>query len=393
MTDIGAWIRARPTSSEAARRVSDHSRAPGSIRPIAFYLPQYHPIPENDRWWGKGFTEWTNVVRGVPQFVGHYQPHLPSELGFYDLRVREVRNEQARLAKEYGIAAFCYYHYWFGGRRLLERPFSEVLQSKEPDFPFCLCWANENWSRRWDGSEQDILMAQDHSPEDDRAFIHALFDAFRDERYLRVEGKPVFLVYRPSLLPNPRETADIWRSECAGAGIGDIFLCNVHSFDTISPEEIGFDASVEFPPNLKPLRKVNATVELVNPDFSGIVYEYPEVTNPSPPPYTLFRGIFPEWDNTARRKGNGGAIVVGSSPEKYGAWLTEVCRYTTQYLPPERRLLFVNAWNEWGEGCHLEPDARNGRSYLETTREVLRLFQSVGEVPSDPLLDARATNV
>lgn len=392
MTDIGAWIRARPNLREGERQKSDHSRSAGEIRPIAFYLPQYHPIPENDRWWGKGFTEWTNVVRAVPQFVGHYQPHLPSELGFYDLRVPEVRSEQASLAREYGIAAFCYYHYWFGGRRLLERPFADVLRSKQPDFPFCLCWANENWSRRWDGSERDILMAQQHSPEDDRAFIHALFDAFRDERYLRVEGKPLLLVYRPMLLPNPRETADIWREEAAREGLGDLFLCNVHSFDTAAPEDIGFDAAVEFPPNLKPLRRMNDEVQLLNPDFGGIVYEYPDVGNPSPPPYTLFRGIFPSWDNTARRKSNG-AIMQGSSPERYGAWLEEVCRYTMRHLSPGKRLVFINAWNEWGEGCHLEPDARHGRSYLETTREVLRHFQIAGDDAAVHSLDTRPIHV
>jgi lipopolysaccharide biosynthesis protein len=375
MTDIGAWLRAKPAAPNIrAGTTRSLAAIPGKIRPIAFYLPQFHPIPENDLWWGRGFTEWTNVVKGTPQFVGHYQPHLPSDLGFYDLRVPEVREAQAALAQEHGIAGFCYYHYWFGGHRLLERPFNDVLHSRRPDFPFCLCWANENWSRRWDGSEHEILIAQDHSREDDQQLIRALFDAFADDRYIRVDGKPMFLVYRPSLLPNPSATSATWREECIKAGIGDLFLCNVHSFDTVNPRDIGFDAAVEFPPNLKPLRRLNDKVQLLNPEFRGDVYEYPDPAGLAAPEYTLFRGIFPTWDNTARRKSTA-TIVLGSAPEKYGQWLSEVCHYTLHNLSGDRRLLFVNAWNEWGEGCHLEPDVRFGRSYLEKTLEVLSHFQ------------------
>jgi lipopolysaccharide biosynthesis protein len=376
MTDIGAWMRARPDARAAAlaRGRTSTGRGSDKIRTIAFYLPQFHPIPENDRWWGPGFTEWTNVVRGTPQFEGHYQPHLPGELGFYDLRVPEVREQQAALAREYGVAGFCYYHYWFGGHRLLERPFQEVLRAKSPDFPFCLCWANENWSRRWDGSEHEILMAQQHSPEDDRALIRALFEAFEDARYIRVEGKPLFLVYRPLLLPSSRATTDIWREECVKAGIGDLFLCNVHSFDKVRPEDIGFDAAVEFPPNQCPLVRLTDQIRLQNAEFQGHVYEYPDATSHTAPDYTLFRGLFPTWDNTPRRKATA-SIVLGSNPEKFERWFSEVCEYTLEHLSGDRRLVFVNAWNEWGEGCHLEPDTRYGRAYLEKLGGVLRHFQ------------------
>src|SRR5215467_8332153 len=177
-----------------------------NVRLIAFYLPQFHPISGNDQWWGKGFTEWRNVVRGRPLFPGHYQPHLPADLGFYDLRVPEIRQAQADLAQEYGIHGFCYYHYWFNGRRLLQRPFEEILASGKPDFPFCLCWANENWTRTWDGGDDQILLAQNYSDEDDLTHIKSLIPAFRDKRYIRVNGKPVLLVYRTTSLPNPSET-------------------------------------------------------------------------------------------------------------------------------------------------------------------------------------------
>src|SRR5881275_2844289 len=183
-----------------------------AVRTIAFYLPQYHPIPENDAWWGKGFTEWTNVAKARPLFRGHYQPHLPADLGFYDLRLPEVRAAQAVLAREYGIDGFCYYHYWFSGKRLLNRPFDEVLTSGEPDFPFCLCWANENWTRRWDGKDADILLSQSHTPEDDLAFIQHIEPMLLTKNYIRIAGKPMVLVYRPSLFPDAAATADRWRT-------------------------------------------------------------------------------------------------------------------------------------------------------------------------------------
>src|SRR5918911_547953 len=220
------------------------------VRAIAFYLPQYHPIPENDRWWGKGFTEWTNVARARPLFPGHYQPHLPADLGFYDLRLPETRMVQAELARTHGIEGFCYWHYWFNGRRLLERPFNEVLASGEPDFPFCLAWANENWTRVWNGSERDVLIGQQYNEEDDRQHIRSLLAAFRDERYIRIDGKPVFLVYRAAKIPDPLRTTEVWREEAQKAGVGDLYLCRIESFpdERTDPARLGFDAAVEFHP-------------------------------------------------------------------------------------------------------------------------------------------------
>ena len=219
---------------------------------IAFYLPQFYPTPYNDEWWGKGFTEWTNVVKARPRFKDHYQPHLPADLGFYDLRVPEVREAQAAMAKEYGVHGFCYYHYWFNGRRILERPLDEVLASGKPNFPFCICWANENWSRTWEGRKDSTLLEQHYSAEDDLEHIRHLLPLLSDPRYIRVEGKPLVLIYRVELLPDARRTAETWRREAEKARLGGLFLVNVesnHRVDASSPEWFGFDACVRFQPN------------------------------------------------------------------------------------------------------------------------------------------------
>jgi lipopolysaccharide biosynthesis protein len=337
---------------------------------IAFYLPQFHPTPENDEWWGKGFTEWTNVTRAKPLFRGHYQPHLPTDLGFYDLRVPEVREEQANLAREYGVTGFCYYHYWFHGRRLLDRPFREVLSSGTPDFPFCLCWANESWGRRWDGLEKQILLKQTYSPEDDVEHIRWLLKAFEDNRYIRVSGKPLFLVYRVGALPSAANSSDIWREEAHRAGIGDIFLCTVQSnFDGnfVNPKDVGFDAAVEFQPYLpqrsrlsKILEKISAGVSTRGAVSYDTLIRYsldaPETS------YLRFRSVTPSWDNTARRKS---LVLVHSTPAKYSYWLREVIGRSP--VVDGEKFVFINAWNEWAEGNHLEPCQKWQRQYLEAT--------------------------
>lgn len=215
-------------------------------RLLAFYLPQFHPIPENDAWWGQGFTEWTNVAGAKPLFRGHYQPHLPADLGYCDLRVPEVREHQAALARQYGIHAFCYYHYWFHGKRLLERPFQEVLDTGRPDFPFCLCWANEPWSRQWLGQSRHVLMDQRHSPEDDRSHARWLCRALEDPRYFRVRGRPVLLVYRPARLPEPHATAARFREEVERAGLPDPWLVGVdaHCGSRLAPDRVRRGAEI-----------------------------------------------------------------------------------------------------------------------------------------------------
>ena len=237
----------------AARMTTDpepmSNASDDAVRAIAFYLPQFHTIPENDLWWGPGFTEWTNVTRARPSFVGHYQPHLPADMGFYDLRVADTRAKQAALAAAYGLHGFCYYYYWFAGKRLLETPVEAMLATGEPDFPYCLCWANENWTRRWDGADQEVLIAQNPSRADDERLIRDLLPHFRDPRYIRINGKPLFIVYRIGVLPNVAASAQLWRRIAQQEGIGELYLCAAKTYDTGDPTVYGFDAVVEFPPH------------------------------------------------------------------------------------------------------------------------------------------------
>jgi lipopolysaccharide biosynthesis protein len=356
------------------------------VRAIAFYLPQYHPIPENDEWWGKGFTEWTNVTKAKPLFPDHYQPHLPADLGFYDLRLPEVRQAQADLAREYGIYGFCYYHYWFNGKRLLERPFNEVLATGKPDFPFCLCWANENWTRRWDGQEKNILMQQIYTEEDDRLHIRELAKAFHDPRYIRVDGKPLFLVYRATKIPNPLKTTQIWREEALKLGIGEIFLSRVESFpdEHTDPKLIGFDAAVEFQPDWgnrgKPLQSrkrwdIARRLGLAHQVYAdNKIYDYKAVIesmlSKPKPAYLRFPCITPSWDNTPRRQTDA-TILKDSTPELYEYWLKTTIGNNLSDTQ-NSKLIFINAWNEWAEGNHLEPCQKWGRAYLEATRRALK---------------------
>ncbi|MBC7488799.1 MAG: glycoside hydrolase family 99-like domain-containing protein [Glaciimonas sp.] len=353
--------------------------APQAVKPvriIAFYLPQFHAIPENDEWWGKGFTEWSNVKPAQPQFAGHYQPHVPDDfLGYYNLLDRKTQSKQIALAKQYGVEGFCFYLYWFTGHRLLEQPVNNYLNDSSLDLPFCVCWANENWSRRWDGRDADLLIDQHYSDEDDLAFIANAAQYLRDQRYIRINGKPLLLIYRPNLFPNMRATAERWRQWCRHNGVGEIYLAYPQSFECVDPANYGFDAAIEFPPNNLSAPNVTGYVKPLNHDFSCNVYDWKALVDRSEsykkPDYPLFRGVCPSWDNTARRNSNG-HIFLNSSPIDYQRWLVNASKDTQARLAkPDERLIFVNAWNEWAEGAHLEPDQRYGYAYLEATRMAL----------------------
>lgn len=359
----------RTVPATALRSQAKSSNAPSLI---AFYLPQYHPIPENDTWWGSGFTDWRNVARADPLFPDHAQPHVPADLGFYDLRVPEVRESQAELARAYGITAFCYYHYWFGGKRLLERPFDEVLTSGKPDFPFTICWANEPWSRRWDGLDHELLQPQAYSAADDLDHIRALLPALGDHRAVKVDGRPLLTIYQAWSLPDPARTAATWKEEVERAGLGELYLCSVETGwdEDRDFTEAGFDAKIGFQPHFSILAKV-PRLPVGPPSLRVFDYEvaWRAMAASNAVSYRRYETVCPTWDNTARR-GAEGWVLHGSTPQSYGNWISGALDRAMAH-PPEQRLVFVNAWNEWAEGCHLEPDRRNGTAYLEATSRAL----------------------
>lgn len=353
-------------------------------RLIALYLPQYHPIPENNQWWGEGFTEWTNTAKAKPLFWGHYQPHVPADLGFYDLRLPEAREAQANLARQYGIEAFCYYHYWFGGKRIIERPFAEVLTSGQPDFPFCLCWANQTWSGIWHGAPDRILIEQTYPGMDDhRRHFEYLLTAFQDKRYLRVDGKPIFIIYNPRELPNSLQVTGFWRELAVQAGLPGLFLiAETRSAPHWDPKPAGFDACIDlrFPGTewqswRRPWRKLKTEIRKKISKWFGLpmVYEYKysieESVGEPVNGIESYPCVIPNWDNTPR-SGKNGVVLKNSTPEAFSPHFQKALRRVRD-LPTERRFVFIKSWNEWAEGNHLEPDLRFGHGYLKVIQEAM----------------------
>ena len=338
---------------------------------IAFYLPQFHPIPENDLWWGPGFTEWTNVALARPLYPGHYQPRLPGELGFYDLRLSDTREAQAMLAAEYGVSAFCYWHYWFGGgRQLLERPFDEVLKSGRPDFPFCLGWANQTWSGIWHGAPNRVLIEQTYpnlpGERDYRAHFEAILPAFMDARYLRIDGRPLFCVYEPTDLPEPQRFLDLWRKWAVDEGLPGIFFVgrtetpersSNADFDAFTQERVPSRNIARYDWPRRFARKVGVPPVRSYRRFSE---EMPLeiVDGPS------FPTVIPGFDNTPR-SGAGGVVLHGAEPFIFESQVARAVAYVVSKQPVGQRIIFLKSWNEWAEGNYLEPDRRYGRAYLE----------------------------
>jgi lipopolysaccharide biosynthesis protein len=361
--------------------------SPPQLHAIAFYLPQFHPISENDTWWGPGFTEWTNVTRARPQFRGHRQPRLPADLGFYDLRLPEAREAQADLAREYGLSAFCYYYYWFDGQKLLDRPLNEVLATGKPDFPFLLLWANEPWSRGWDGKARDILMPQNYRPGWATALAKDVAPFLRDPRYFLFQGAPVFLIYRPGHIPHRIEAFREFRVALAELGIPRVHFGGTWPAfgrdEPLPPDpaSLGFDSYVEFEPRL--LRKFSGQIRELfgqHPSFDGTVYDYNHgvdvaLTALSEPVLgTRHRGVTMGWDNTARRI-HAGRAFHGATPSNFRRWLRGIVEHELKTEGPPERLIFINAWNEWAEGTYLEPDQDFGRGWLEAAAS------AIGRVP------------
>jgi lipopolysaccharide biosynthesis protein len=358
------------------------------VRFIAFYLPQFHPIPENDAWWGKGFTEWTTTVRARPLYEGHYQPHLPADLGFYDLRVAQTRHQQIELARSYGIDGFCYHYYWFSGRRLLERPLEDMLADPSSDMPFCLNWANENWSRRWNAAEHEVLLAQEYRPGDDLRFIEDAERFLRDPRYIRINGAPLLLVYRPQQIPECARWLQTWREYCRVKGIGELHLVAALTHGNQDFVDMGFDSAAEFPPHNLRIASASGSVPFFAP-FTGNVFHFGDVARQylerDYATQRVFRTVIPSWDNAARTGPRCTALLDGI-PANYESWLRAAVSATLRERKPSEQIVFINAWNEWAEGCHLEPDQRFGREFLDATRRVKQGLSEATGFESPPLV-------
>jgi lipopolysaccharide biosynthesis protein len=307
---------------------------------------------------------------------------LPIHLGFYDLRLADNLREQAALARKYGVHGFCFHHYWFSGKKLLEAPLATLLKNTDIDLPFCINWANENWTRGWDGGHSKILQSQNYAQNDAIEFARSVTDVMRDKRYIRVNGRPLLLVYRPELIPEIASVIRVWRTYFLSVGIGDPYIAMCRVIPNSTPEEFGIDAVVGFPPhpNGWHFPNINERFVMFDRNFLGEIKDYDalvadslSVLNKS---YKYFYGICPGFDNEPRRPGRG-VTFHGSSPSKYGAWMEEVYQRTLLESSGDERLIFINAWNEWGEGAHLEPDRHYGYAFLAETARVLSARQYV----------------
>jgi hypothetical protein len=344
------------------------------VKLIAFYLPQYHPIPENDLWWGKGFTDWRNVARARPSFDGHYQPRVPTDLGYYDLGRPEVLERQAELADEYGIHGFCFYHYWFDGHRLLERPLEQMLARRSPGFPFCICWANESWSRRWDQSPHEILIEQRYSAGFAERFIRDVMEILADPNYIRVAGAPLLLVYRLDEIPDIRSVTECWRRIFRQQTGLELHLTAVDDPRIQDLSSVGFDSKVEFAPRLRTSILNPKDMPGLRSDFSGRIEDYPTLVGRAllrgPADGAFYRCVMPGWDSTARH-GARARIMVNNRPSAYEAWLRSTVALSIAESSKQAPMVFIFAWNEWAEGAYLEPDQRDGHGFLQATRNAL----------------------
>lgn len=371
---------ARSKNSFVGITKKKYVRENNDIKLFAFYLPQFYPTRENDEWWGKGTTEWNNVCRAVPQFIGHYQPRQPGELGFYDLRLVENIERQVELAKMYGIFGFCFYYYWFDGKRLLDKPLDTFIANHEIDFPFCLCWCNESWTSAFvSGGASTVIMKQNDTEESYKKFIEDYSTYLKDDRYYSINGKKVLMIYKVQDIPNKRRVIEYWREYCLNNGIGELYIIGCwrpgEKYDAL---EFGFDALFEFQASsiMKYCKLVNDRIDFVDSDFTGRIYSYKDVVEEEiyKRNYTyqkLYHAIFPMWDNTPRRNNHDGIIFHESTPLLYKKWLKELIKDNNERRDLDDNLGFINSWNEWGEGSYIEPDKYYGYAYLNATREAI----------------------
>jgi GT2 family glycosyltransferase len=388
---INSDVRRSKRQRVAANRLSLVTRwadvlSETGLRTIALYLPQYHPVPQNDLWWGKGFTDWRNLATAKPKFRGHPQPRTPADLGYYDLRLPEVMTAQAELAKRYGISGFCYYYYWFSGQKILETPIERLLASGTPDLPFCICWANENWTRRWDGREDAVLMKQDYDESQAAEFAEAVAPILAAKTYIKVSGRPILLIYRVKEIPGPKRFIDVIRNVCRTKGVGEITVAMVESFDLSArpepPHSYGCDITVEFPAHGM-VHDPAIPVERLDPEWNGAMHDYRELagafmTRPEAG-FKRLRSVLVGWDSTPRHPTR--SLVLGhATPGAFQAWLEWTYRRTLEQNTGDERVVFINAWNEWCEGSYLEPDMRFGHAYLQAVRNALEAAAEVSHV-------------
>lgn len=368
-----------PYDSEYQENI-DFSNFQTDIKALAFYLPQFHTFPENDAWWGKGFTEWVNTRKVKPRFEGHYQPREPHpDIGYYDLSNIDTLREQAVLAKQHGIYGFCFYYYWFSGKRLMEKPVDMLLEHPDIDLPFCLCWANENWTRAWDGGNNEVIMKQPYHDHDKELFIDDIKKYIDDSRYIRINGKPVIIVYNPGEIPNIADTFSRWRKRAEQVGIGPIliWICQTwgNNASNLNINSL-INAEVQFPPHM-----LYDNMNVSNLDLSGkeaaifdymklvrgLYSDYEKKDTGNPP---VYRSVMMGWDNAARRENNWVTFYAYSLKSFY-EWLLLAIKQTRDEYKPEERFIFINAWNEWAEGTYLEPDLKYGYANINTLSKAL----------------------
>lgn len=364
------------------------------VRIIAFYLPQFYPTPENDEWWGKGFTEWTNVAKTFPLYKGHYQPRIPADLGFYDLRLPETRKAQAELAREHGIEGFAYWHYWFAGRCILERTFNEVLACREPNFPFCLAWANDTWSGIWHGNNDKILIEQTYPGKKDHIdHFNYVLNAFKDRRYIRAENKPLFYINNPKEIPDCAGFIKLWNKLAKENGIDRIYFVGRTDYPEKNAQEllnIGFDGihSFRFEESFSKMKGHNIRQRLIRKILKTFklskkidltIYDYKDfienLITEGDSNHIFYPTIYPSWDNTARRgKKENALIMENSTPEVFKVHVRKVLDIVKE-KPYENRIIFLKSWNEWAEGNYMEPDLKFGRQYLEALKSEIEILE------------------
>lgn len=346
-----------------------------NVKFIAYYLPQFHRIDENDKWWGKGFTEWTNVTKALPRYHGHIQPKLPADLGFYDLSNLKSLKEQVKLMKRSGIHGICIHDYWFSGHKVLDTPLKLILENKDIDIKFCLNWANENWTRRWDGFDSDVLLRQSYGADNCIEYAKSILPALKDPRYIRVGERPLIMVYRPSLIPNAINVFKGWREFFIANGVENPYIVMAQTFGDYDPRNYGLDAAAGFPPHNGGFDLPNQRnkLSLFDPSFSGKAISYHDMAKSTlanfNTEYRVFPGVCPSWDNEAR-KPTKGTSFFNASPQAFEDWLVMAGKQTLNYDDSER-MLFINAWNEWAEGAVLEPDQHYGFAHLVAVRNAL----------------------